>query len=97
MIIQKVECNDCGRIKEYEAPETLSEVVFRLLTGGKLVEYEWYVEQCYSCESCDEYLFDLARGEEEADLGGGWKLSGQPVEGFWEAMNSDDEEDALPF
>jgi hypothetical protein len=60
MIIQKVECNDCGRIKEYEAPETLSEVVFRLLTGGKLVEYEWYVEQCYSCEeSYDEHRESL--------------------------------------
>ena len=92
MIIQHVECPTCGRTKEYEAPETLSEVVFRLLTGGKPVEHEWYTEECYSCESdYDEYLFALARGEEEADLGGGWRLSGQPVEGF------NDEEDALPF
>mgnify|MGYP003134600733 CR=1 FL=1 len=82
MIIQKVECNDCGRIKEYEAPETLSEVVFRLLTGGKLVEYEWYVEQCYSCEeSYDEYV--ERRFGECADLP--------------EVHCFDDEEDALPF
>jgi len=65
MIIQHVECPTCGRVKQYEVQERPEDCLFRLMFGGKLVEDEWYVEECHSCESdYDEYLFALARGEE---------------------------------
>ena len=94
MIIQHVECPTCGRTKEYEVQERLADLVVRLMFGGKFTEHEWYEEECYTCESdYDEYLFSLARGEEETDPA----REAKDELYSWLYEGEEDEENALPF